>query len=411
MGDQLPPGNETRFEPELLHDNSLSARFQRWLFVDNFRALSTLPRIFWPNVRLGGMVIATRREDVEQILADTEAFHVRFGARVAALHPNAVSPFGLGTDGPEYAGALRLVSDAMRLEDIPRVAGILRAYVARHAAAATLDAGALTRLAQADFASRYMGLGIDDIQLNEFALWCLAMGNYAFGRQTPGSADWRAGRGAGTALAAALRSSIAKARAGGSPDTPIGRMVVVEPSDAPVEAALTGLLVALIPGATMAITHVIQVLLSRPTAMKAARAAAQAADDQLLGRCLLEALRFKPIFPGPFRDCAIERTIAAGTRRALPVRPGELVLAATQSAMFDGRRVQAPGVFNPDRSASDTMVFGFGRHWCFGYAVGQMQLLETLRPLLLRGFHQSRADRAANSYFGAFPEHLPVQLA
>jgi cytochrome P450 len=78
--------------------------------------------------------------------------------------------------------------------------------------------------------------------------------------------------------------------------------------------------------------------------------------------------------------------------------------------MFDRRRVVAPKAFNPVRCPADTLVFGYGRHWCAGFAIGRAQLVETLKPLLKRSFYQRRAQRKAITYFGAFPEYLPLTL-
>lgn len=409
--DANPPAAELApFDPASLRDNSLLARVLRW-GLDHLGPVFAVLRRFWPNLRLSTLVILTGREDVEAVLADTEAFHVRFGTRVADQHPGRGPVFGLGTDGASYAPALKQVSATMGFGDLPWVAGMLRGYVAPQVATAQcVDLGALARLAQAELGRRYLGLSITPEVLPQFALWCLAMGNYAFGPQKPGSKAETAARGAGERVAALMQVSIAHARVDPDPDMLLGRLIAVGLDDATIDATLTGLLCALVPASTLAILHSAQVLLARPEAMAVSRAAALADDDEALGRCLLEAVRFKPIFPGPFRDCVMDRIIADGTSRKILVRAGDLVLPATQSAMMDRRRVTDPGVFNPGRPAADTLVFGFGRHWCFGFAVGQIQLVETLKPLLKRGFSQSRTDRADTRYFGTVPEHLPVQL-
>ena len=114
--------------------------------------------------------------------------------------------------------------------------------------------------------------------------------------------------------------------------------------------------------------------------------------------------------PGLFRECIADGVIAGGTARQRHVRAGDVVFASTASGMFDPQRVAAPGRFDPDRPAADTMLFGFGRHWCVGFAVGRVQLIETLRPMLRRGFRQPWADRFNITWFGTFPESLMVRL-
>jgi len=57
-------------------------------------------------------------------------------------------------------------------------------------------------------------------------------------------------------------------------------------------------------------------------------------DDDLLAHCLFEALRFNPINFGPFRLCAKDYIVAAGTGRSKRLKAGTKVLASTMSAMF-----------------------------------------------------------------------------
>jgi cytochrome P450 len=396
------------FDPSLLRDRSLAARARIWL-NDHLTPIFAVARVVWPNLRLGRFVYATQRDDVEAILDDSKAFGVRFGERVASLRADISIPFGLGTDGPAYFTALKQVSGAMVLEDIPRIGNIVRGYVEpRVANGQEVDLAELARLAQADCARHYLGLVVTDKLLPDFALWCLAIGNYAFGSQKPDSAAKFAGSAAVAQLVPVVRASIDPTRAG--QDTVIGRLHAAGIDKKTIDVTVVGMTIGMMSASTMAIANTARVLLERPAAMKDTRAAAQCDDDELLRLCLLEALRFKPIFPWAYRDCNEDCVIAAGTRREIRIRPGEVVVPVTQSAMFDARRVVAPQVFNPRRSPADTLVFGYGRHWCAGFAIGRAQLVETLKPMLKRGFHQTRAQRKAITYFGAFPEHLPVRL-
>src|SRR5271165_6363146 len=107
---------------------------------------------------------------------------------------------------------------------------------------------------------------------------------------------------------------------------------------------------------------------------------------------------------------SIAHAIAAGTRRRCAVRSGDVVMPATHSAMFDGTRVAAPRRFDPDRPAGDSMVLGYGRHFCIGHAFGRALVVETLKPLLHRRVWQRRIDRLPPAYFGTVPLTLMVQL-
>ena len=394
----------------------MRGRVAQW-FMAHARWLFAALRTFHPNLRLGRYVLVTRRDDVEEVLSHADCFHVRFGTRLAALHPEApATPIpGIGTDGPQYPPALETISQVVPFADIPAVTAIVRHFAEASVAGRTrLDAGALAWLTQAELGRRYLGLNLNDGNLSRFGLCCLAIGNYIFGPQTETSAAFQAGRGAAAEISGMLRRSIAHARAAPpsatGPATVLGRLVVAGLDDCIIESTLTGLLAALVPASTLAVINTVQVLLRQPNAMAAARAAAVAGDDVALFRCLFEALRFQPILPGLFRECIADGVIAGGTARQRHVRAGDVVFASTASGMFDPQRVAVPGRFDPDRPAADTMLFGFGRHWCVGFAVGRVQLIETLRPMLRRGFRQPWADRFNITWFGTFPESLMVRL-
>jgi cytochrome P450 len=403
----------TVFDPSLLRDNSLSARATQFLLNHPARLFAVLRRVR-PILRIGGFVVVTRRDDVEEALSNPDAFQSRLAPRLADLHPDAPNApvFKLGTDGPGHAESLRSVSQAMRMTDLPRIGEILRRFVEpRVAGQFALDAGELTRLAQTHLGCRYLGLDVDPTAIPRFALCCLALGNYVLGAQAKSSTQWLAGRGAAAEVSAVIRRSIATARLNGGTGTVLHRLLDQHVDDATIEATLSGLLFGLVGGGTTAATHALQILLERPRAMRAAQETASAGDDVALGRVLLEALRLRPIVPVVFRDCTTDSVIAGGTRRSLQVRKGELVAAAVQSAMADPRWVATPDAFNPNRPAADSMVFGFGLHSCVGFAIGRTQLVETLKPLLRRRIVQSQPDRRATTYFGTTPETLRVQLS
>ena len=89
-------------------------------------------------------------------------------------------------------------------------------------------------------------------------------------------------------------------------DTVIGRLVAQQladpdqgPSDAEIRGMIMGLAVGFVPTGAGGGGGILEVLLKRPGAMKRAKAAAHAGDDETLERILLEAMRFKPpILPG-----------------------------------------------------------------------------------------------------------------
>jgi cytochrome P450 len=136
-----------------------------------------------------------------------------------------------------------------------------------------------------------------------------------------------------------------------------------------------------------------------------------AGDDDLLKRCVFEAGRFKHINLGPFRRCEKDYMIAQGTSHKKRIRKGMKLLASTQSAMFDGRRVKDPYVFNPDRPASDYMLFGYGLHWCVGAFIAEAQITQTFKALLVKpGLRPADEKDGRLQRLGQFPAHLWVEF-
>jgi cytochrome P450 len=121
-------------------------------------------------------------------------------------------------------------------------------------------------------------------------------------------------------------------------------------------------------------------------------------------------MRYRPLNPGPWRRAARDYTLGAGTWRATRIREGRLVLASTQSAMFDPRGVREPGRFDPGRDAADSMLFGYGLHWCVGKFIAEAQIAQTLKPLLLRpDLRRAPGSDGKLALLGLFPEHLFVE--
>ena len=113
---------------------------------------------------------------------------------------------------------------------------------------------------------------------------------------------------------------------------------------------------------------------------------------------------------GMWRVCAQDHTLAAGTPRATRIRKGEAVLVFLQSAMRDDDRVRDAGRFDPGRAASDSMVFGYGMHWCIGAPLATGALVQTFKPLLLRGFRRGPCGRGRIRHLGAIPERMSLTL-
>jgi cytochrome P450 len=168
-----------------------------------------------------------------------------------------------------------------------------------------------------------------------------------------------------------------------------------------------GLLIGAIETTSPAVAAVVQFLLDRPALRDQAIAAARLPDPAQFDGVVWEALRFVPISPYLFRKTAQATTLARGTPHATEVPAGTLVLALTQSAMFDPRAFERPDEFIATRDWYHTFHFGFGPHECLGRYVGMVMIPEMVRQILLRpGLH---AEAPMDFGDGPFPQHWPLR--
>jgi cytochrome P450 len=183
-------------------------------------------------------------------------------------------------------------------------------------------------------------------------------------------------------------------------------------TDAVIQAHVFGMVIGLVPTNLIAGGNMLDTLLRFPAFMERTRAAALAGDDDLLWRCLQEALRFQHVNPGTWRKCTDRaQTIAAGTAREKTIPAGATLLVSVQSAMFDPRCIERPKKFNPDRRSEDYLVFGYGQHWCIGAYIAMAQITQTFKALLKKK-HLRRAKGAAGRLqrIGAYPMHLTLEF-
>jgi cytochrome P450 len=219
-------------------------------------------------------------------------------------------------------------------------------------------------------------------------------------------------------------------------------------------AFLLDMIIGFVPTNTLAGGHILDLLLDKPALLEEARSAALAGDDDLLERCLFETLRFNPHNPGPFRVCRgpeqrpsergrddlpprcekVAEPTASATRELdtqrrdgheqawtyelasdkwyrTKVKPGMFVWVLTKSAMLDARHVARPYQFDPSRAASDSLLFGYGLHWCAGAFIARAQLTQTFKVLLQRGgLKRSCCAAGRMQRAQGFPLHLCVDF-
>ena len=174
---------------------------------------------------------------------------------------------------------------------------------------------------------------------------------------------------------------------------------------------MLGMVLGFIPTNVLAGGNILQTLLLQPDFLKRTSNAARAGDDDLLWRCLREALRFRHINLGPWRECPNGYTLGAGGPRPIKIPAENKVLAIMQTAMFDPQCIKRPHVFDPERPDDNYMVFGVGQHWCLGAYIAAAQLTQTFKVLLRDGKLEAAAgEKGRMKRFSVYPLHLYVRI-
>jgi cytochrome P450 len=382
----------------------------------------------------------TRYDDVAEVLSRHDVFAVPFAEEIARLNDGGKAgtgtPFILGIDNVKsHDEQLRRVMHIFSRSDVKATVSRLCRDIAERSVAASSGVGfdAIRNLithVPLEVCRSYYGIDIDDPE--RFAHATFRVSGHLFGCASvtaaqAGKADRKDDGKSINDHADYVRGIVNTAidqgiRTEGAGETVVAKMVrqhLLHPEPAHPEhysreemrAFLLGMIIGFVPTNTLAGGHILDMLLRKKAFVEEATSAATVGDDDLLQRCLFEAMRFKPHNFGPFRICKRDYVVAAGTRHRAEVKAGTKVWALTMSAMFDPRKVDRPYDFIPSRPASDSMLLGYGMHWCAGAFIARAQITQTFKALLVRPELQ-RAEGASGKLHcdGGFPDHLLVDF-
>ena len=396
-------------------------RVPGWRYLGRSIPLPTLPT--W--------VLVTRRDDVEEVMSRDADFGVPYAQAMRLLIDGNEqgTNFILGLDdGEHYRAQLRDVMRTFRRDDAASiVAPLARDAASRIVGASDGRLDAIAELVAAvpiDICERYYGVHVPPDERASFAQWTIAMSGYIFGPPFDQPRTRPATEAGACHVRRLVDDAISRAidAAAPEPDCMCTRTVLArlacehlkDPRAMPrnvMRAFMMGMITGFVPTNIVAAGHILEMLLTRPDFLAMARDAAANGDDDRLSRCLFEAMRFKPLNPGNWRICRRDCTIARGTWREKRIRKGAYVMAGTQSAMFDPRRVREPRRFDPDRAASDSLLFGYGLHWCVGRFLADAQITQTLKALLVRrNLRRAEGPDGRLRLLALFPEHLTVEF-
>jgi cytochrome P450 len=363
---------------------------RRWLFGEPLPFFAELraerPVFVTPEVTL-----ATRYADCDLVLTRHETFGVDL------YKPKQGGYWMAQDDTAQHWREKSIMKSILDPEDIPA----MRDYVGQKAASLLAAAhgamdvvAGLTRAVPVALVQDWFGFnGANPHDMFEWSYWNQqdAFHNQPFDHVADPGAVVRNRELAIVGMAAFLAIRVAERAAevklGGHGTDPISRLLKLSFTGAlkfDVEAVISnvgGLLIGAVETTSHCAVNALEVLLSRPGDLAAARAAAQ--DPTAFDGFVYEALRFKPAFPYFFRTCHAPTVLARDSRFATTVEPGATVLAVTHSALFDEAMYGDPERFDSTRAAADQFVFGQGLHECLGRAIGQMMIPEIVRQCLL----------------------------
>lgn len=385
-----------------------------------------LLRRYKPILVVGDLVVVTRFRDVVEVLSRSDAFHAQYMPIMERLA-------GRGTlgmdDTPEYRADAAVLRRAMKPSDGDRLAESAAALsgelVARHTPARSLDLiPDLFGVVPVRLIAEYFGTPGLDPETQQ--IWSNILFEAIFGNvrddvakltreQLATAAGWRYYI---DSLIADRKRQIA---AGADlPDDLMTRLLQMQGSpegslsDDRIRANLIYMTVGFLPQISKILTLALDELLNRPAELAALQGAARDDNDALVSAYIFEALRFNAETPGLFRRADSDQPVilAAGTRHQTTLPRGALVLAATQSAMFDEEVLTAPAHFRVDRPWNHYLYFGAGQHRCFGEYLSQSIVPEIVKPLLKQvDLRRAPGHHGELQWAGIWPSHLHVEFA
>ncbi len=408
---ELPP-----FDIERLRAKNLRARVVERVLEEPRWALALLRR-FWPTLRFRKFLLVTKNADIREILERQDVFQTPYGPEMTEIAGGKNFILGM-QDGPEYRRMKSIVLSAFPVDEVEEV---VRPLAAKHARDIMLSAdpefdavGDLLKVVPVRICRDYFGMMIADER--EFSDWANALSGLFFADPTANPIVRELAVVAADRMKNAIDQSMQAVRHGRiSRSTPLGRLVTLHDrtpsrlSEGEIRSIMMGMVAGFTPTNLLAGGNCLDVVLSRSDARKAIDDAIAAGDDARLERAILEAMRFKPIWIGPFRYTTRDAVIAKGTRRERIVKAGTSVMPATLSAMFDSDVVANPNEFSMERPARDYMVFGHGIHQCIGAAIARVQIAECFRALFSKpGVRRAKGAKGRLTRLGAYPDTMKI---
>jgi cytochrome P450 len=374
---------------------SAGARIFGWLKARmdlGFRILrNTLPVLVLP-YKGRTYALVTRYDDVQEVLQRPNVFNVTYAPKIAVIMDGDNIFLGMKDEDSFTRDKTNMRMTAPRGEAVarfaPETARLSAEVIDRARPRGRLD---LAMELSQDVTTRLFGpyFGLPGRSVQEFSDQARGLFGYMFADLFNDPARKVAAAPIATAMRGYVEAAIAERKlARGEHDDILERCLAFQDlglpgfSDREIRNNMIGLVVGALPQPPMVIPQLFDVLLDRPKELAEAQAAARAEDDAMVARYVFEASRFYPLTPGLFRNCEEPYRVAAGTWRARTIPKGAFVMAATRSAMFDGRKVVDARSFRTDRPDHHYMHFGYGLHECFGVYMNRVMIPQICKAVL-----------------------------
>lgn len=397
---------------------------------ENQRRIFSVLRVAAPNIALKrivvqsyentGTAVVCRHEDVLDVLHRDADFGVVYGPRMRKLTDGDNFFLGMqpGWDYTRDTSAMHLAARRTDVADFvaPRAASLATRLVSESNGALDLPTG-LTLQVPWDMTASYFGVGGPDAAAMQE--WTTTLFWYLFGDLGADPTLEAKAMAQAAMLRDYLDQAIAARKAAPTDASDIlNRCLALQSSDTPgmsdlgIRNNLLGLLIGAIPTISKASCLALDELLNRPEELAKVQQAARSGDDDRLAGAIWEALRFNPHNPVIYRRAMRDAVIAPGTLRQMKVKQGQMVFAATYSAMFDRFGIDDPQSFNVQRALDRQIIWGTGMHTCFGAAINAAVIPAILKPVLQQANLRRAPGETGQIDTGGtpFPQHFTVHF-
>lgn len=345
------------------------------------------------------MVVVTMDQDVRNVFDQPELFSVRLYQHKM---DTSVSEFMLAHDKKDVNKEKVWMRAMLKREDLPRVKKMVEELTKKAIAEGNVSGrielvNAVARRVPLELSGKYFGF--PGPNLRAMYRWSRAT-QYSFFNNVTNKEEYEEkALTAGAEMKDYMQKYLAKKRADKSyenEDTVFSRLIKMNVSDdemmnVPDGRKIVNILGTLIGGVEttqQAIVNVVDFFLDYPEMFEEALKAAEAGNDALFGKYVWEALRFRPVNPFIFRLAEKDFVLAKGTSREYHGKKGQVVIVATESAMFDPARVKNPYQFSVNRieiNAPESVYLhlGYGHHKCLGDYIAAVEVPEVVKQILM----------------------------